>query len=176
MQPPYMKCEWILQWTILSIYFYCSPGLDYTVAFRKVLTMYQTCLAWIDPSRILSYPLSPIPGIVSKGIIFNLHIRVRVFALYLLSHTLLWTSFPHPLESTPPARTCSTFLFSHFVKERKNYFCFIKIATQRVSLWHFVVYMYYNPNWFMSSIFLFLPYSPSYDGFNKFKNSILILV
>jgi hypothetical protein len=29
-----------------------------------------------------------------------------------------------------------------------------KIATQRVSMWHFHVYMYYNPNWFISSIFL----------------------
>jgi hypothetical protein len=24
-----------------------------------------------------------------------------------------------------------------------------KIATQEVSLWHFHVYMYYNPNWFI---------------------------
>jgi hypothetical protein len=29
-----------------------------------------------------------------------------------------------------------------------------KIATLRVSLWHFHVYMYYNSIWFISSIFL----------------------
>jgi hypothetical protein len=29
-----------------------------------------------------------------------------------------------------------------------------KIATQGVSLWHFHVYIYYNPNWFISTIFL----------------------
>jgi hypothetical protein len=29
-----------------------------------------------------------------------------------------------------------------------------KIATQGVSLWHFHVNMYYNLNWFISSIFL----------------------
>jgi hypothetical protein len=28
-----------------------------------------------------------------------------------------------------------------------------KIATQGVSLWHFHLYMYCNPNWFISSIF-----------------------
>jgi hypothetical protein len=26
-----------------------------------------------------------------------------------------------------------------------------RIGTQGVSLWHFHVYMYYNPNWFISS-------------------------
>jgi hypothetical protein len=30
-----------------------------------------------------------------------------------------------------------------------------KITTQVVSLWHFHVYMYYNPNWFISSFFFF---------------------
>jgi hypothetical protein len=44
------------------------------------------------------------------------------------------------------------------------------VATQGVSLWHFHVYMYYNPHWFISSIFLL------YSGFNRLKNSIFILV
>jgi hypothetical protein len=30
----------------------------------------------------------------------------------------------------------------------------IKVTTQRVSLWYFHVYMYFNPNWFISSSFL----------------------
>jgi hypothetical protein len=29
-----------------------------------------------------------------------------------------------------------------------------KITIQGVSLWHFYVYMYYNLNWFVPSIFL----------------------
>jgi hypothetical protein len=46
--------------------------------------------------------------------------------------------------------TCSTPLFCNFVK--KN-LCLFKIAIQGVSLWHFYEYMYYNPNWFIFSIF-----------------------
>jgi hypothetical protein len=30
----------------------------------------------------------------------------------------------------------------------------VKVVTQGVSLWYFHVYMYYNPNWFVSPIFL----------------------
>jgi hypothetical protein len=29
-----------------------------------------------------------------------------------------------------------------------------KLSIQRVSSWHFHVYTYYNPNWFIPSIFL----------------------
>jgi hypothetical protein len=41
-------------------------------------------------------------------------------------------------------------------KRKKWHFCLfkIKIATQGVSLWQFHVYMYYNPSWFISCIFL----------------------
>jgi hypothetical protein len=37
-------------------------------------------------------------------------------------------------------------------KEKKWHFCLleIKVATLGVSLWYFHVYMYYNPNWFIS--------------------------
>jgi hypothetical protein len=52
----------------------------------------------------------------------------------------------------------------------------LKIAIQGVSLWVFQVCMCYNFNWFMVSIFLFLPQSPSYGNFNTFKNSLFILV
>jgi hypothetical protein len=45
------------------------------------------------------------------------------------------TSSPLPLVTTlHPHRTCSTLLFSHFVKEKKRHFCLLKIAVQRVSL------------------------------------------
>jgi hypothetical protein len=47
-------------------------------------------------------------------------------------------------------------MFSVFVKKRKTWhFCLFKIAILRVSLWHFHVYVYYNPNCFIFSIFLF---------------------
>jgi hypothetical protein len=37
---------------------------------------------------------------------------------------------------------------------KKRHFCLHKIALQGISLWHFHVYMYYNLNWFIPSIFL----------------------
>jgi hypothetical protein len=72
-------------------------------------------------------------------------------------------SIPFPCHLPPPTgtkhpagRTCSTLLFSDFVEERiKWHFCLfvIKVAIQGISLWYFHVYVYYNPNWFISSIF-----------------------
>jgi hypothetical protein len=73
----------------------------------------------------------------------------------------------HPSTSFPPisplllpstlGRTCSALLLSNFVEEkRKWHFCLFKIGTQGVSLWHFHVFMYCSPNWFIS-IFLHSP-------------------
>jgi hypothetical protein len=42
----------------------------------------------------------------------------------------------------------------------KRYFCLVNIAVQGVSLWHFQVSMYYNPNCFISSIFLLFTLVP----------------
>jgi hypothetical protein len=52
-----------------------------------------------------------------------------------------------------------------------------KIVVQKVSLWHFhmYIYMYYIPNWFTLSIFL-STLVPFWCDFNKFKYSIFILV
>jgi hypothetical protein len=51
----------------------------------------------------------------------------------------------------PPERTYFTFLSSIF---EKRYFCLLKISIQGFSVWHFHVYMYCTPNWFICSIFL----------------------
>jgi hypothetical protein len=66
------------------------------------------------------------------------------------------TPFPHLLSTvlTLPGRTCSTLLFSGFVKEKEKVTFVLKIATQGVSLRHFHEYMYYSLNWFIFSIFL----------------------
>jgi hypothetical protein len=40
------------------------------------------------------------------------------------------------------------------LQQKKWHFCLFRIAVQGVSLWHFHVYMYYNPNWPISSVFL----------------------
>jgi hypothetical protein len=72
---------------------------------------------------------------------FSIYIQVyTVFALYSPSHTLS-LSLPPLTGTKPPGRTCSTILFSSFVKENKWYFYLFKIATQGVSLWHFHVFI-----------------------------------
>jgi hypothetical protein len=78
------------------------------------------------------------------------------------AHICILFTLPHPFPSsfllplilTSPERTCSFLLFSDFVKGQKLYFCLFKIATHGIFYWHFHVCMYYNPNWFISSIFL----------------------
>jgi hypothetical protein len=44
--------------------------------------------------------------------------------------------------------------YSPILQMKKKMTFLFKRATQGVSLWHFHVYMYYNGNWFISSIFL----------------------
>jgi hypothetical protein len=51
-------------------------------------------------------------------------------------------------------------LFSDFMKENNWHFCLFKIATQGVSSWHFHVELYYNTNWFISSIFILNTFRP----------------
>jgi hypothetical protein len=64
----------------------------------------------------------------------------------------------------------------HFC-DKKCHSYLLTIAIQVVSLWHFHVRIHYNLNWFIPSIFFsFLPKSPSYGDFNRFKNSIFILI
>jgi hypothetical protein len=61
---------------------------------------------------------------------------------YILSPHSLPFYWYHPSDET-----CSALLFSDFVFLKKWHFCFFKIVIQEISLWHFRVYMYYNPNW-----------------------------
>jgi hypothetical protein len=79
---------------------------------------------------------------------FSIYIHVHtVFVPYLPSYTFSL----HPV-CPPPYRTYSAFLFSNFVKE-KEWRLFMTV-TQGFSLWYFHEYMFYNLNWFISSIFL----------------------
>jgi hypothetical protein len=81
------------------------------------------------------------------------------------------TLFPHlfhtPTSTKRLGRTCSVLLFYDFVEEEKRHFCLFKIAMQGVSLWHFHVCMYYNLNWFISSIFLLSPLVPFLTWFQQ---------
>jgi hypothetical protein len=59
-------------------------------------------------------------------------------------------------------------LYKKKEEEKKWHFFLFKIATKIVFLWHFHVYLYYSPIWFISSIFL-LPWSLSYGFSNGLK-------
>jgi hypothetical protein len=78
---------------------------------------------------------------------------MNVYPITLLHH---FPSSPPPLVPYHPDKTCFTILFSDFVweKKKKKMPFLVNKATQGVSLWHFHVYMYYSPIWFISSVFL----------------------
>jgi hypothetical protein len=76
------------------------------------------------------------------------------------------TPFPYshspPLVPTPRQ---DLFYLSilHFLKKG----IFLKILIQGVSLWHFHVYMYYNPTWFIFSVFLLSTLVPFLQWFQQ---------
>jgi hypothetical protein len=71
-----------------------------------------------------------------------------VFVPYSSSYTFFLTSSPTSHWYQTPDRTCVTLLFSNFVKKNYIFVC------SRISLWHFLVYLYYNLNCFIFSISL----------------------
>jgi hypothetical protein len=69
--------------------------------------------------------------------------------LYHIHTPITFHWYQHP-QTGPVSTSCSQTL----QKKKKRHFCLFNIATQGVSLWHFHIYMYYNLNWFIPSIFL----------------------
>jgi hypothetical protein len=126
------------------------------VAFIKVLTIYQIYPTWIHPLHFS--PLSPLPhswSSFSRSQFSHLHTCVHsICTVFTLLHSFP-TSSPSTGINPPPSAqstcpSCSLIVY----KKQKWCFCFLKIAIQRVFLWHFHVFMYYNPNWLISCIFL----------------------
>jgi hypothetical protein len=76
-----------------------------------------------------------------------------VFMSYSHSYTLS-PHFPHShwYQSTRQDLLCLSVLL--FCKRKEWHFCLFKIVTQGVSLWHSHEYIYYDANWFISSVFL----------------------
>jgi hypothetical protein len=73
---------------------------------------------------------------------------IHEYIVFSLSYTL--SLYPPPSHYYQWIdRNCFTFLFSIFEKKT----CLFKMAPQVLSLWHFHVYMHYNSNWFMPSVF-----------------------
>jgi hypothetical protein len=102
---------------------YCAEW-RYIVAFTEVLTIYQIYHTWIHPFH--HFPLHPPHSWNSfNRYHFSIYIHVyTVFAIYSPSHTLSLPP-PPPTGTSPPGRTCSTLLFSNFVKEKINMTFFV---------------------------------------------------
>jgi hypothetical protein len=110
----------------------------------------QNILVKFIPSIICLY--SPSPHSWNSFNRFHFHRWVHNIPPHSPSYILFLYPLPAEGYIQPPGRTCFTFL--SFVMEKKRHFCLLKISIQRVLLWKFHVYMYYNPNWFIPSIFL----------------------
>jgi hypothetical protein len=141
--------------------------------FTKVLTTYQIYHTWIHPLH--HSPLSShIPGIVST------FVPLTYMCTQYLDHIHPPSSSGHthtigPTGTNPRQDLFYPLVFQFCKRKKTWHFCLLKIAIQGVSLWHFHVYMYYNLN---GSFPLFSSFyiSPLSGEFNRFKNSIFILV
>jgi hypothetical protein len=132
------------------LFFYCCA--------RGTLWHLQTCFQYIilefTPSSILFHSPSPIPGIISTGVLFYFHTCAHSIC------TIFTLPYPFPTSSPSHGATPRQDLFHPPVlwfckrKKKESQFCLFKITLQGVSLWHFHLYMHHNPNWFVPSIFL----------------------
>jgi hypothetical protein len=129
----YVKSPFIFLFNFLLSY-YCFTGSS----FWHLQKCLQYILAKFTHSIILlDHPPSSVLRIVSADLIFLFSFDYHNHPPILFPYIFLSPSSTNP-QIVPDLRSCSLF----------------KIAIQRVSVWHFHVYTYYNQNWFSPCIFL----------------------
>jgi hypothetical protein len=92
--------------------------LGYTVAFTKVLAIYQTYHTSIHPLK--HSLLSPPPHFWSSFNSSHFHLHIcehSICTIFTLPHPFPISS-PLPLVLNPPGRTYPAFLFSNLIKEK----------------------------------------------------------
>jgi hypothetical protein len=135
-------------WVWETQYIFLSPF--FIVVLRVHCDIYKNSDNLSNVSSLNSPP-PPFSTILlySPPLFLNGH-QVSFFHLHTCVHsicTIFTLLHPFPTSSLLP-------LVPTPQTGKKWHFCLFKIATQGVSLWHFHVYMNYNPNWLNSSIVL----------------------
>jgi hypothetical protein len=110
-------------------------------------------------------PSSPIPGVISAGLIFPFS-YMNAYFHHIHSPTTFTYILPLPLIQAPQT---GPVLPSWSLFFEKKTFPFVK----DIYTWHS---MYYNSNWFIPSVFLLSTLVPFLLWFDRSKNSVFILV
>jgi hypothetical protein len=138
-------------------FLYCCTGQGYIEALAKVLTMYQIYHTWIHP---LHHSLSsPLPN--SQNSFNNSHFStyIHVYLHYIHTVCILLPHFPITSALTsanlPPQNVfCSPILWfcrRKKIKDEKKNMAFLLVWHKDDFKRSFRAYMYYNPNWFIST-------------------------
>jgi hypothetical protein len=145
----------------------------YIVAFTNVLAIYHN---WIHP--FYHFPLFLLPHSWNSVSRFYFSICIHAYTAF-VPYSLSYTISPPPPSPTGTdshPRTYSALLLSDFVKEKNSIYVCVRELHREFPCdipMHICVI-----TWIASStlFFSFLPKSPLYSDFNRFKNSILILI
>jgi hypothetical protein len=137
--------------------------------------MYQIYHTWIHPLQ--HSPLSSLHSFLAMrpptGLIFHLHTCVHSICPIFTLMRLFPTSSSLPLVPNPVG-ICSALVFSDFVKEKWMTFLLVWDSYREFPSGTSIYTCIIAQSGSSPSLFFFLPYSPSFGGFNRFKSSIFI--
>jgi hypothetical protein len=128
----------IVIYLFIYLFIYLLLCWGYIVTFTKDLTKYQICHTWIHPSIILILP-SPIPGIVSAGLIFPF-INMCTQNLYHIHTPIpLPHIFPPPTDTNTPRKDLFCLLVLWICKRKKVTFLFVKDSYTGSSMYKCII-------------------------------------